>query len=364
MTASLLQVPTLVVEQRRKLFELNNQYRIFDTGGTQIGVVEQVGQSFLTLLARIGTDLDVALPVTLQVLDAAGSPVLSIHKPWFSMRLSVSRPDGTAVGSIHKRIRMGKARFSLLDATGNQIGEVRAENWRAKDFAVYDGSSNEVARVTKKWRGLATRAVHRRRHLRRRSDPGGHRPPADVGARRLPGDRRGAEAEGLLSQRRRRRSMTEPAAAGSDPKAVTWGEFAAQEPELAAFGARLLGVRPSYLATIRPSGRPRVHPVTPIFCDSGLYLFMEPTSPKGKDIDQRGWFAMHNGVPDNAGTGGEFFLSGRGRFVGSPDVWSKVAEAATYEPASHYVLYELLVSEARARGYGDTPLPERRSWRA
>lgn len=74
MTASLLQVPTLVVEQRRKLFELNNQYRIFDTGGTQIGVVEQVGQSFLTLLARIGTDLDVALPVTLQVLDAAGSP--------------------------------------------------------------------------------------------------------------------------------------------------------------------------------------------------------------------------------------------------------------------------------------------------
>lgn len=156
MTASLLQVPTLVVEQRRKLFELNNQYRIFDTGGTQIGVVEQVGQSFLTLLARIGTDLDVALPVTLQVLDAAGSPVLSIHKPWFSMRLSVSRPDGTAVGSIHKRIRMGKARFSLLDAAGSQIGEVRAENWRAKDFAVYDGSSNEVARVTKKWRGLAT----------------------------------------------------------------------------------------------------------------------------------------------------------------------------------------------------------------
>jgi Scramblase. len=155
MTASLLQVPTLVVEQRRKLFELNDQYRIFDTGGTQIGVVEQVGQSFLTLLARIGTDLDVALPVTLQVLDAAGSPGPVDTQTLFSMRLSVSRPDG-AVGSIHKRIRMGKARFSLLDAAGSQIGEVRAENWRAKDFAVYDGSSNEVARVTKKWRGLAT----------------------------------------------------------------------------------------------------------------------------------------------------------------------------------------------------------------
>jgi hypothetical protein len=31
----------------------------------------------------------------------------------------------------------------------------------------------------------------------------------------------------------------------------------------------------------------------------------EPTSPKGADLRERGWFALHNGVPDNAGTGGE-----------------------------------------------------------
>jgi hypothetical protein len=158
--------------------------------------------------------------------------------------------------------------------------------------------------------------------------------------------------------------MTEAAASTVEDLAVAWGEFAAQEPELAAFGERLLGVRPAYLATITPSGRPRVHPVTPVFTESGLYLFMEPTSPKGRDIDQRGWYSLHNGVSDNAGTGGEFSMSGRGRAVDSPDVRESVAEAARYEPASHYVLYELLVSEARARGYGDTPLPERRRWKA
>lgn len=151
MTASLLQASTLVVEQRRKLFELRNQYRIFDSAGTQIGAVEQDQQSILTLLARIGTDLDVALPVTLDVLDAGGTPVLTIHKPWFSMRLSISRSDGSAVGSIRKQIRMGKARFEVHDSAGTRIGEVRAENWRAKDFAIFDSSSNEVARVTKKW---------------------------------------------------------------------------------------------------------------------------------------------------------------------------------------------------------------------
>jgi uncharacterized protein YxjI len=156
MTTSLLQASTLVVEQRRKLFELRNQYKVFDGAGTQIGVIEQDQQSFLTLLARIGTDLDVVLPVTLKVLDATGAAVLSIRKPWFTTRLSVARADGSPVGSIYKRIRMGKARFTLLDFSGSQIGEVRAENWRAKDFAVFDASANEVARVAKKWRGIAT----------------------------------------------------------------------------------------------------------------------------------------------------------------------------------------------------------------
>lgn len=156
MTASLLQTSTLVVEQRRKLFEMRNQYRIFDDSGTQIGSVEQTQQSFLALLTRFGTDLDVALPTTLAVLDASGAPVMTIRKPWFSLVLSVTRADGTPVGSIYKRLRMGKARFNLLDASGAEIGDVRAENWRAKDFAVYDMSSNEVARVAKKWRGIAT----------------------------------------------------------------------------------------------------------------------------------------------------------------------------------------------------------------
>ena len=86
---------------------------------------------------------------------------------------------------------------------------------------------------------------------------------------------------------------------------TTWGAFAAAEPELAAFVAERLRAAPSYLATVRASGAPRVHPVTPIFTADELYLFMEPTSPKGADLRERGWFALHNGVPDNAGTGGE-----------------------------------------------------------
>jgi hypothetical protein len=102
--------------------------------------------------------------------------------------------------------------------------------------------------------------------------------------------------------------------------------------------------------------------VTPIFTASGLFLFMEPTSPKGRDLGERGWFAVHSGVPDNAGSGGEFNASGRGFSVDDPEMWSHVADAASYSPADRYILFELELSEARCHGYGDVPLPSTRRW--
>jgi hypothetical protein len=146
------------------------------------------------------------------------------------------------------------------------------------------------------------------------------------------------------------------------PGAIGWAEFAKLEPDLARFGMERLTALPAYLATIRRSGAPRVHPVTPIFADDRLYLFMEPTSPKRRDLLERGWFALHSGVPDNAGTGGEFSASGRGFAVGDRDMWSVVAEAAGYEPPDRYVLFEFQLSEARCHGYGDVRLPSTRKW--
>ena len=145
---------------------------------------------------------------------------------------------------------------------------------------------------------------------------------------------------------------------------TTWGVFAAAEPELAAFVAERLQAAPAYLASVRASGAPRVHPVTPILTADGLYLFMEPTSPKGADLSERGWFSLHNGVPDNAGTGGEASVTGRGHPVDDDAVRETVAAASSYRPADRYVLFELRPTEVRCNGYGDVTLPEHRQWRA
>jgi hypothetical protein len=108
---------------------------------------------------------------------------------------------------------------------------------------------------------------------------------------------------------------------------------------------------------------PRVHPVTPIIGDGHLFLFMEPTSPKRRDLDERGSLAMHNGVPDSSGTGGEFWMSGRATSVDDVEFRAVAASAARYTPAEHYVLFEMHVAEARCNGYGDVELPETRRWR-
>lgn len=145
---------------------------------------------------------------------------------------------------------------------------------------------------------------------------------------------------------------------------TSWGSFAAAEPELAAFVAERLLAAPAYLATVQASGAPRLHPVTPVLTADGLYLFMEPTSPKGADLRQRGLFALHNGVPDYSGTGGEASVSGTGHAVDDPAVRATVAAAASYTPADRYVLFELRPTEVRCKGYGDVTLPERRRWHA
>ena len=143
---------------------------------------------------------------------------------------------------------------------------------------------------------------------------------------------------------------------------IAWSEFTKREPELARFGVERLTAAPAYLATLREDGFPRIHPVTPIIGLHGLFLFMEPTSPKGRDLRERGRFALHNGVPDNAGSGGEFKVSGLGLAVEDPGIWSQVADAASYRPLDRYILFELQVSEARSHGYGDVPMPSTRTW--
>lgn len=143
---------------------------------------------------------------------------------------------------------------------------------------------------------------------------------------------------------------------------MTWKLLEDQQPDLAAFGAARLNGRVSYLATVRQDGAPRVHPVTPIIGQGHLFLFMEPTSPKGHDLRRDGRYALHCAMNDSSGASGEFNVSGRARAVEDPAVRALAAGLSSYAPADRYVLFELDVERAASTVYpGDQPI--RQAWR-
>ncbi len=144
---------------------------------------------------------------------------------------------------------------------------------------------------------------------------------------------------------------------------ATWGEFAEASPELAAFGAgRFESTHVAYLATERKDGWPRVHPVSPIIGQGHLYLFMEPTSPKGHDLLRDGRYALHSSVSDSSGASGEFSVSGKAVSADDPAIRAIATEAASYTPEDRYIMFELTVQSASSTVY-ENGRPVRRQWR-
>jgi hypothetical protein len=48
-----------------------------------------------------------------------------------------------------------------------------------------------------------------------------------------------------------------------------------------------------YLATLRPDGSPRVHPVTVTVDDTGIYVYAVASTPKGRDLRRDPRYALH-----------------------------------------------------------------------
>lgn len=143
----------------------------------------------------------------------------------------------------------------------------------------------------------------------------------------------------------------------------SWQYFAATAPDLAAFGERRFKAGPAFLATVRANGLPRVHPVTPIIAEGHLLLFMEPTSPKGHDLQRGSGYALHCTVADSEGGEGEFGVTGHAVLTDDP-VMRELAARYGYQPKDIYILFELTVESAFSTTYPDGGPPVRENWKA
>ena len=146
----------LVVNQKAKIIEINNEYAIFDAQGTQIGAVRQVGQSKSRKVLRALTSFDQFLTTKLDVVDADGTLLLALVRPakFIKSKVIVSDGRGKEIGRIVQENMIGKIRFAL-QSNGQTIGSINAENWRAWNFNIQNSKGKEVARINKTWEGFA-----------------------------------------------------------------------------------------------------------------------------------------------------------------------------------------------------------------
>ncbi|MFJ8826749.1 phospholipid scramblase-related protein [Streptomyces sp. NPDC102467] len=153
---SLFTEPVLVVNQKAKLIEMTNEYTVMDQHGNQLGSVTEIGQSSLKKALRFVSSVDQFMTHKLEIRDAYGQPQLVLTRPAKIMksRVVVERPDGSPVGEIVQQNMIGKINFAM-NVNGQQVGAIKAENWRAWNFAIVDHADQEVARITKTWEGLA-----------------------------------------------------------------------------------------------------------------------------------------------------------------------------------------------------------------
>jgi hypothetical protein len=127
---------------------------------------------------------------------------------------------------------------------------------------------------------------------------------------------------------------------------ASWPEFAAAAPRLADAIRGLVhqyGPGLGYLATVRADGGPRVHPVSPVVTEDGLFCFVLD-SPKRRDLERDGRYALHSFPPNE--TDDEAYLAGEARRVTDERLVAQLAALIRGEPRRGWQLFEFTVDVA------------------
>jgi hypothetical protein len=131
----------------------------------------------------------------------------------------------------------------------------------------------------------------------------------------------------------------------------SWHEFNLEEPELARLGKEMLfPTQPhlglAFLATIRKDGAPRLHPISLVYAQGNLYVFIPPASPKCADLKRDGRYALQAFPPPNNKDGEEYYLTGIAHFVRDLKLRQQIIANSGIVVAEFEQLFEFFVNLA------------------
>jgi len=149
-----------IIDERVSAFKFTNVYKIFNTTGQQIGIVEQQKVSGGAKAARLllGSNIKALQEFKLDIKDMNGTILTSIRRGGAGSRgglRNVSLFDGTgnAIATIKLLFSLFTPKQEIIAPNGQVIGRIQGD-WKGWNFTITDISGNTIGTINKKWAGL------------------------------------------------------------------------------------------------------------------------------------------------------------------------------------------------------------------
>ncbi len=140
------------IDEKVNLLKFENEYKVYDGSGQQIGSVLQklsIGQKILRLLVN-----KKMMPFHLEIVDTNGSIQATISRGWtfWMSKIQVHDSLGMHLGTIRQKFTFLKPIFQIFGSMDNQIAEISGD-WAAWNFLIKDHNGVEIGTIDKQWAG-------------------------------------------------------------------------------------------------------------------------------------------------------------------------------------------------------------------
>lgn len=141
------------IDEKVGLFKFSNAYKVFNSQGEEIGLIQQKVSTFHKVLRVIG-DIKKMMPFTLEILDNNGVVQATINRGWtmFMSKIIITDSNGIEIGKIQQKFKLFKPRFIITDQYEQTIAEINGD-WKAWDFTITDPNAMSIGTISKKWNG-------------------------------------------------------------------------------------------------------------------------------------------------------------------------------------------------------------------
>lgn len=141
-----------IIDEKVNLLKFENEYKVYDGNGQQIGSVMQkisLGQKFLRLLIN-----KKMMPFHLEIVDLNGNIQAKISRGWtfWMSKIQVHDSLGMHLGTIKQKFTFLKPIFQIFGLLNNKIAEINGD-WAAWSFLIIDHNGIEIGNIDKKWAG-------------------------------------------------------------------------------------------------------------------------------------------------------------------------------------------------------------------